>query len=147
VIGREWQDAAGNPLKESFQKTFQVGPPDRDPPDPARWKIEPPAAGTRDALAIAFDKPMDHALSQRLISVAASSGQPVAGTTALADQERRWTFTPNDAWQASGYQLLVQTTIEDLAGNNIGKPFDVDLFEGVQRKLTSSTIKLPFAVR
>jgi hypothetical protein len=147
AIGREWQDATGNPLKERFQKTFTVGPPDRQPPDPARWKIESPAAGTRDALAIAFDKPMDHALSQRLIGVASPSGQLVAGTAALADQERRWTFIPNGAWQASGYQLVVQTTIEDLAGKNIGKPFDVDLFESVHRKLTSSTVKLPFAVR
>ena len=42
---------------------------------------------------------------------------------------------------------LQRTTIEDLAGNNIGKSFEVDLFEGVQRRLTNSTVKLPFEVR
>jgi hypothetical protein len=41
----------------------------------------------------------------------------------------------------------VQTTIEDLAGNNIGKPFEVDLFDGVERQLTHSTVKLPFEIR
>ncbi|MEP7342027.1 MAG: Ig-like domain-containing protein [Acidobacteriota bacterium] len=98
-------------------------------------------------MAIAFNKPMDNALSQRVINVADPSGQPVQGTTVLADQERQWTFAPGNSWQAGSYQLVIQTTIEDLAGNNIGKPFDVDLFEGVQRKLTSSAVKLPFVVR
>jgi hypothetical protein len=147
VIGREWKDAAGNSLKESFQKVFKVGPPDRKPPDPAQWKIESPPSGTRETVTIAFNKPMDHALSQHVISVAGPSGQPVQGTTVLADQERQWKFVPNNSWQAGGYQLVIQTTIEDLAGNNIGKPFDVDLFEGVQRKLTSSAVKLSFVIR
>lgn len=147
VIGREWQDASGNPLKESFQKAFKVGPPDRQPPNPAQWKIESPPIGTREPVTIAFDKPMDQALSQRVISVVTPSGQSVQGTTTLTDQERRWIFTPNDSWQAGNYQLIIQTTIEDLAGNNIGKPFDVDVFEGVQRKLKSSAVKLPFVIR
>jgi hypothetical protein len=38
----------------------------------------------------------------------------------------------------------VPTTLEDLAGNNIGKPFEVDLFEGVQKKLSTPTVTLPF---
>jgi hypothetical protein len=42
---------------------------------------------------------------------------------------------------------VVQTTIEDLAGNNIGKPFDVDLFEGIARRLTTSFVKRTFEVR
>jgi hypothetical protein len=42
---------------------------------------------------------------------------------------------------------VIQTTIEDLAGNNIGKPFDVDIFENVQPRLAGSTVKLSFEVR
>ena len=38
VIDSAWQDGAGKPLKESFQKLFLVGAPDREPPDPAKWK-------------------------------------------------------------------------------------------------------------
>jgi hypothetical protein len=63
------------------------------------------------------------------------------------DQERRWTFRPIGPWLKGDYQLVVQTTIEDLAGNNIGKPFDVDIFQGVQRQLTSETVKLLFSIR
>ena len=45
------------------------------------------------------------------------------------------------------YKLLIQTIIEDLAGNNIGKPFEVDVFEGIQRQLTNPTAILLFEVR
>jgi len=41
----------------------------------------------------------------------------------------------------------VETTIEDLAGNNIGKPFEVDLFDGVSKRLERKTVKLPFELR
>src|SRR2546421_4620423 len=67
VIERRWQDAAGNPLKKSYQKSFRVGPPARDSLDPARWTIQTPKAGTRAPLRISFPKPLDQALAQRLI--------------------------------------------------------------------------------
>jgi hypothetical protein len=147
IIGREWRDGTGNPLKAAFRKSFRVGPPDRDPPDPAEWKIQPPRSSTRAPLLIVFPEPMDHALAQRMIRVMDASGGLLAGDTALMDQERRWSFTPATAWSPGAYRVSVQTTIEDLAGNNIGKPFEVDLFEGVQRRLTNETVALPFEVR
>jgi hypothetical protein len=146
VIDPDWRDGAGNPLKESFQKSFKVGPPDRDPPDPATWKIEPPRRGTRDALAVSFPEPMDQALARRMIRVTRASGEPVEGEPALDEEERRWTFVPARPWRRGPYRLVIQTTIEDLAGNNIGKPFDVDLFESVQRRVVNSSVTLPFEI-
>jgi hypothetical protein len=147
TIGREWLDANSMPLKENFTKSFEVGPPDRAPIDPAAWKIQSPAAGTRAPLTVIFSKSLDHALAQRVIYVADAANQPVVGICTLADQERRWNFTPQSPWRGGPHMLLVQKTIEDLAGNNIGKAFEVDLFEGVQRRFTNATIKLPFEVR
>ena len=148
IIDPSWKDGAGIPLKESFRKAFRAGSPDRDPPDPARWNILPPKAGTRDPLAIAFPKPMDHALAQRMIQVSLPPGSRVViGKVSLDQQERRWTFVPDEVWRAGSYQLIVQTRIEDLAGNNIGKAFEVDVFDGVQRRLTNSTVAVPFEVR
>ncbi len=147
VIDREWPDANGALLKESFRKTFQVTPPDRSPIDIAAWRIQSPKADTRAPLNVSFSKPMDHALAQRVIRVADNSNRLVEGTIALEDHERRWTFIPNQSWRAGSHTLLVEKTIEDLAGNNIGKAFEVDLFEGVQRRFTNETVKLPFEVR
>ena len=147
VIDRKWRDAAGKLLKEDFRKQFTVGPPDRDSPNPAAWKIQAPKAATREPVTIRFPEPMDHALAQRVIRVADSGGNIMSGQKTLDDQERLWTFVPTSKWRRGSYQFLVQTIIEDLAGNNIGKPFEVDLFEGVQRRLTNSTVKLSFEVR
>lgn len=146
LIARELRDGAGIPLEENYQKVFKVGPPDREPLDHTRWRIQPPKAGARDALAVIFQKPMDHALAQRVISVTTESGELIEGKVELADQERRWVFIPNSPWRRGQYKLVIQTTIEDLAGNNIGKPFEVDLFEGVQRRLDSPTVKLSFEI-
>src|SRR5438128_8167014 len=44
LIDRDWNDAQGNPLRESFRKTFTVGPPDDEAIDPQKWKIYAPRA-------------------------------------------------------------------------------------------------------
>jgi hypothetical protein len=147
VIAATWKDAAGAPLKEEFRKAFRVGPQDREPPDPAKWSLAPPAAGTREPLVVGFNKPMDHALASRMLRVTSPGGRAVEGDVVLSDFERRWSFTPDEPWAAGPHQLVVQTTIEDLAGNNIGKPFEVDQFERVERRLTTSSVSRAFEIR
>jgi hypothetical protein len=147
IIDRAWKDGAGNPLLEPFRKEFKVGPPDREPPDPARWEIRPPKPGTREPLSIIFPESMDQALARRVIRVLNGAGRPVEGEVSLLDDERHWTFIPSSAWRAASYEIMIQTTIEDLAGNSIGKPFEVDLFEGIERRTQAPTMKLPFNVR
>jgi hypothetical protein len=147
VIDKDWRDAVGNALKEGFRKVFEVGPTDRDPPDPEQWKIDAPNAGRRAAISVKFPEPMDHALALRMIRIMNSADMLVEGESQLTDHERVWTFVPAQPWLAGTYRLTVQTTIEDLAGNNIGKPFEVDLFEGVQRRLTNSVVSRVFEIR
>ena len=147
VIDSASKDGIGNPLRETFHKEFLVGPPDRDPLDPEKWGIERPKAGTRAALRLTFPKPMDHALAQRLVRVTTPTGAVMDGDTTLEDQERRWSFIPSRPWRGGQYQLVIQTTLEDLAGNNIGKPFEVDLVEPVQRRLANASVKVRFEVR
>ena len=131
-IDRGWPDARGKPLKEEFRKPFEVGPPDRDPLVPHRWEIRVPKAASREPLVVGFGEPMDHALARRLIRVLDNSGNPVAGAVEMEVWERRWAFTPDLPWGRGDYSLVVQPTLEDLAGNNIGKPFEVDLVEGTE---------------
>jgi hypothetical protein len=152
VIDRGWPDAQGNPLQNSYEKKFSVGPPDRSPPDPKEWQIDTPSvSGGRNQLVITFPDPMDHALALRLIRVtrmgAGRGSPPMEGAAALEDHERRWIFTPAQPWQTGVYQIVVPSIIEDLAGNNIGKPFEVDLFETIQNLPTNGVARVPFKVR
>ncbi|MFM8470689.1 MAG: hypothetical protein ACKODH_12120, partial [Limisphaerales bacterium] len=147
VIGSGWKDANGNRLQRAFTKRFTVGPPDRDAPDPRHWGYKAPPIRTREPLAVDLAKPMDSALALRMIHVVDESGHEIPGQPFLTERERIWKFLPLHSWRAGRYSLIVETTIEDLAGNNIGKPFEVDVFDGVAKRLEQPTVKLPFELR
>jgi hypothetical protein len=145
-ITRDWRDANGAPLKSDYEKTFTVTPPDRDPPNPLRWKITPPKSKSRDPLTIAFDEPLDHALAQRVLRITDPKGAAITGSIQLDASDRTWTFIPDNHWNAGAHKLIIPTIIEDLAGNNIGKPFDLDLEED-PRPPTNEVVRLSFTVR
>jgi hypothetical protein len=146
VVDRGWHDAEGRPLKAEFRKTFRAGPADVTPPDPNIWKVEPPRSGTRAPLVVRFPEPLDRAMLQRVVGVTDPTGRPVTGTRAVADDERSWLFTPDRTWTPGRYSLLVDRELEDLAGNSIGRPFEVDLFEKVDQSATPETVTVPFTI-
>ncbi len=146
VIDRDWPDAEGNPLKEGFRKTFDVGPPDETAPDPKGWTLAAPRSGTRDPLRLTFPEPLDRPMLDRVVSVKGPEGKPLPGTIDVAADATRWWFKPEKPWKAGSYQLLVDTALEDLAGNGIGRPFEVDLTGPITRRTATETIALPFTV-
>src|SRR5207247_9761697 len=105
VIDQVWKDGAGSPLKAAFQKTFKVGPPDRDPPDPARWTVQSPKLETRAPLTITFSEPLDRALAERVIRVTNDSNEPVEGKDGVEDDERKGTIVPGSTWPRVPYQV------------------------------------------
>ena len=68
----------------------------------------------------------------------------VTGKIELERGEREWRFTPALPWKNSEYQLIVQVALEDLAGNRVGRAFDVDVFQPVARQIPAETVSLPF---
>ncbi|MFP6604749.1 MAG: hypothetical protein VB862_19605, partial [Pirellulaceae bacterium] len=74
------------------------------------------------------------------------SGKAVTGEVVVDQQESRWSFQPTPAWQAGEYYLLVDSELEDRAGNSIGRPFEVDVFRQVDPKVIRKTIRLPFRI-
>jgi hypothetical protein len=141
TIDRQWLDGTGAPLMASHRKEFRVTEADRVPIDPARWTLSSVKAGTRDALTIAFREPLDAALASRLIWVEGVSGKAVLGA-----EEREWRFVPDQPWAAREYAIQVDTALEDLAGNKIGRPFEVDTFERVSQRVKREVISLPLRV-
>ena len=146
LIDRGLVDAAGRGLGEEFRKRFIVGPPDREPPEPKGWKLAAPPASTREPVTIQFHEPIDQALAERLIRVTSAGGSVVPGVVSLGDGERSWSFTPLDPWPAGLYAVVVQATIEDLAGNNVGKPFEVDLQADGDSRPQLLPVRLSFQV-
>ena len=128
VIDSAWPDGKGLPLKETYRRSFRVGPADEQPLDTRTWKLAAPASGTRDPLVVEFPEPLDHGLLLRALGVQAGDGNAMAGQVTVAPGETRWSWTPLEPWHRGSYQLLVFGMLEDLAGNRIGRAFEVDQF-------------------
>jgi hypothetical protein len=145
VIDASWPDALGNPLTKGFRRPFNVRPPDMVPPDPHLWKVSEPRGASRDPLVIRFPEPLDHALALRLITVRDSAGRPVKGDVELDEAETRFRLIPKAFWKPGGeYSLEVGTELEDLAGNSVGRPFEVDLSTPITDKVNSLAVSIPF---
>jgi hypothetical protein len=142
VVDREWRDGTNQPLREAFTKDIVVGPSIRAGIEVSQWKVKAPAAGTRDALVVEFPRPLDAALLLRCLTVDGISGQ-----ASVRDSERGWAFVPDQPWVAGREQTLqVLRILEDLAGNKVGRAFDVELdkFEKVEKSILTETVSLRF---
>jgi hypothetical protein len=146
LIDREWRDANGVAMAEPFKKVFRGGPAVRQAPDPKTWKITAPPAGNRTPLVVSFGRPMNYTLLQRMLKVADTRGQ-VSGIIQVDKQETEWRFVPVQPWTAGPYQIVVDNGIEDLAGNKVGQPFDIDVFDKITPSITTSYTTLPFQIR
>jgi hypothetical protein len=148
VVSGKWKDGEGRMLiDKEYRKNFTAGPADDEPVNPKKWKTLPPAAGTKDALQVRFDEPLDHALLHRVIWVVDSDGKKVPGRIAVEDEETLWKVTPEVPWSAGKYNLVAETILEDLAANRIGRPFEVDILQPIPKKFETETVELPFVIK
>jgi hypothetical protein len=125
-IDSDWQDSEGRPLVNGFEKNFSVGPADTTSPDPYNWKKHWPKADTRETLSIVFHESLDEALLQRLLLVLNEDGDVVQGSVSVSDHETRWEFAPEKKWRAGKHRVEIETILEDVAGNSIARPFELD---------------------
>jgi len=142
TIDRDWPDARGVRMIEGFRKSFRGGPSQRNPPDPRQWKVTAPKAGTTEPLIVDFPSPMNYPLLQRMLQVPGATGSVFIGK-----QETEWQFIPQKHWAPGEHKLVVDTGLEDLAGNHIGEAFDIDVFKHVTEHIATKTIALPFTVK
>ena len=126
-INQAWIDANGQPLSQTFEKKFTATPSDDAQLDPVQWKINSPAAGSTDPVTLQFDEPLDHAMLMRVLEVKKSDSSLLAGSNKVVAGETQWQFTPAAAWKPGTYHIEIATILEDLCGNSIAKPFEVDL--------------------
>jgi hypothetical protein len=145
VVDQDWKDANGLPLQQESRKLFYVGPEDREQAKSVEWRLQAPKSGTSNALVLTFPEPMDEALLERLVEVVNAEGR-VKGEVSIAREETEWRFVPEEPWTPGKFRLQIDTALEDLAGNRIGRAFDVDTFDRVSERLSRKTITLPFEI-
>jgi hypothetical protein len=137
-------DADGLPLRTAATRRYGVGPAARKRADPAAWRLTPPPARTLEPLRVTFDRPLDRALLGRCLTVVDAGRDPVTGTPAIGPGDTSWMFTPTGPWCAGSYALVIDTSLEDLAGNSVARVFDRDLTEPADQVIMAQQVSLDF---
>jgi hypothetical protein len=76
---------------------------------------------------VTLDGPID-GQDAGYLAIADADGRRVAGRARLTLGESVWMFTPDAAWQAGAYKLVVRGTLEDPAGNRQGSRFETSIY-------------------
>lgn len=144
VVAETAQDATGCSLVARHSATFEATQADVTSPNPEDWKLTLPRVGTRDPITVKLDGAADHLSLAYRIRVVESNSDSIPGNLELDDAETIWRFTPVQPWNDIPYALRVDPLIEDLAGNRMDSPFDLDLSTGAESMKPTVERLIPF---
>ena len=142
-IGAGWRDATGARLAEPFRRDITVGPPLRAALDPADWRLTPPTARDQP-LVVDFPHPLDAALAIRAFTLRRGRAQ-LDCHASLERDETRLLLSPEHGWRPGRYSLIADPVLEDIAGNRIGRPFDIDVRN--EGRAEARGAELPFRIQ
>jgi len=146
VVDGGWPDASGDPMLEGATRRFEVGPADHAPPSAAGWSVVAPPAGGREPVVVRFREPLDRGLLEGALELTHASGAPLAGIAAVGPGETSWSFVPDLPWVPGEYLVRAATILEDLAGNSLGRPFEVESFDRVEERALAVSEDVAFRV-
>ncbi len=127
TISPYWQDAEGTALAKTYTKSFIALNRDSISPNLKNWTIHPAEANTKKPLRITINDNLDYFLLNQAIHLEYSGNTPVKGEMKVSDNGSTIDFLPAGNWRAGRYRLWSETRLEDMAGNNLLRPFDRDL--------------------
>jgi hypothetical protein len=124
TLSGRWRSVNGEPLGKDTTFGFMATAADHSQPDPAKWQLTAPKAGSREPLQIITDELFEPQIFQRALKLNLAG---TAQTELLPTDLISWTFTPEKPWQPGRHEINIDPELEDLAGNSIAKPFEIDL--------------------
>ena len=145
IVSFKWKSQNGATLSTDFTKNIFISNEDRVKPNLQKWSLDIPTANTKNPLIIDFKESLDYALLQDCISIN-RHGEDFNGEYQLVREERGLIFTPEEKWKIGTYQIQVESRLEDLAGNNMNRLFDVDLSQSDSSSTTLSIFTHEFTI-
>jgi len=122
-IDSSWKDANGYKLDSSYQRNFNVLERDKDRPSVDDWEL----TISSDHLIMDFDEALDIVLAEDAILVKDSNNDIIFGDYLFMNNGHSLKFTPNVVFASGHYSIVIESRLEDLAGNNLNRLFDKDL--------------------
>ena len=109
LFSDQWKDIHGARLTKAYSKNFIVTIRDGLSPNPYKWKIHTPQAGTVDPMEIDFTEPLDKMLINDALNIVDEKGAVITGRLQTTDEERKCLFKPNEPWIAGRYFIEIET--------------------------------------
>ena len=144
VVSGKWPTLDGSTIGDDLRKSIAVIAPVAEGIDWKGWRLTVPVDHT-SPLTVKFDRVMDHPILMRALSVVGPDGNPITGKAQTSNNDREWSFRPSDRWAPGAYKLRVDTILEDVSGNRLGRPFEIDLARPAPMEV-KQPIDLPFTV-
>ncbi|WP_157373379.1 Ig-like domain-containing protein [Algoriphagus terrigena] len=146
-ISDQWKGKNGEKLDQVYSKDFIVTKRDSIYPVPASWVFDTPKAGTADAVILDFSETLDYSLLNEVFKILNKDGQKLLGNWTIGIEEKSIRFTPETPWKKGKYILEIESRLEDLAGNNLNRLFEIDLLNQAQTTAASDFKQLEFEVK
>ncbi len=127
IVSQAWTDVHGKKLAKPYQKAFVTIAKDSQSPQPWQWNLVTPTQATEQPLTIDFKESLDHSLLREVFTIQDSNGAKISGRWEIGQFEKQCSFIPAKEWRTGSYKLLIEPRLEDLAGNNLVRPFDRDI--------------------
>lgn len=124
IISGRWRSVNGESLGQDAVFELHATAPDHTQSDPAKWQINAPKANTREVLKITTDELFEPQIFQRALQLNVPG---TAQAEVLPSNRVLWTFSPEKPWKPGDYEINIDPELEDLAGNSIAKPFEIDV--------------------
>lgn len=128
-IANTWLDVYGQPLSERTRKKIEVTKAYRTKINIDQWLVNKPKGNSKEALTIHFDRIMDHALIQSMIQLKDGAENLVAGHWEILEEEKQIKFIPEKKWNSGKYKIVIDSRLEDVAGNNLKNLLDYNKSE------------------
>ncbi len=125
IVQKDIKDRQGVSMQKDFTHSFQITNADRIQPNISSFKILPPEHNNN--LVIYFEEPMDYGSTINNFKIINSEKKEIHGEWQLTNNESTLIFTPKYSWKKGVYQVLIDSSLEDLAGNNLNRLFDSEV--------------------
>ena len=146
-VNKSWQSKNGGQLAKNYSKTFVAINRAEESPDPLTWKVSAPSSNDKQPLEIRFQQPLDNFLLRECITILNSNGDVVPGEMVIDDEERTLRFVPHEPWTKGTFALRIESRLEDLAGNNLNRPFESNVGKNASATDKPNSVSKEFVVK
>ena len=146
VISKGWKDKLGRQLQSSYEKVFVVVGRDSIMPDLKAWSLQLPGLESSEPLIVRLDEPLDYQLLLSTITILDEGRNIIPCKFKVDHAEQQLRIEISSLWRAGKYFLVVENRLEDLAGNNLVRPFDRDMETTSLRGDIQSTSEIEFVI-